>query len=267
MTLVGTMMGHVALANSGTLGFRSPQGTASEASMWTSDTMVRAKTAASVGLGMSVALTIWGQVQMGTLSMALSNDGVVAAVISGVARQWNSPTSGAASVTLIGVSVGSGGGAAGSVSAASRIGGGGTGFESSLWTSESSLAVKGSGGGFTRFISQQQGVVLSIALRQVGTTTRCLSFDAPRPGDAMMTRLNIPSSGATSVSILAAGGFGGATPSHSMTARVRGTGLPVSSWRSDTCIVGLSSWGVGGWHAVVVSAGFTSYSFLQHLVC
>jgi hypothetical protein len=205
----------------------------SATTVWTSDSSVTCAIATSIGRSVRIIMTV--ALRVGTRLGALSYDAPsISSIYTG-----NAPSSGI-EITISG----SGFGASGQISTASRLLG--TSSEATVWISSTSLVSRFASG------SSQTGRVVVTAGVVVGTTTSFLSYDRPEPQQAWP--YNIRNSGRISISIT---GAEFAFNSYSQKVRITSSACEASAWISDshlTCRIARGHATRNGLAVIVTSA-------------
>jgi hypothetical protein len=229
-----TVVGSCGFGGSGFSAAGRVGGSAGDASLWRSDSVVVCRAGAGHGGG-GRTLEVSAGLQRGSLSAGVSYD---APSVSSAGAS-NAASSGAASVTVVGQG---GMGEMGS-SAGARVGR--TACQASVWASSSGVVCKAAGG----LLGGAVGIVSAGVLR--GSASALVSYDAPSLSSAGVS--NVASSGGTSVTVVGRGGAGWSGASSK--ARVGWTACGASVWLSDSALVSRSASGGMAGERVAVSSG------------
>jgi hypothetical protein len=235
LTLTGSRF-----AGAGTSIIVRMMGTASEATVWRSDTSLTARTAATSGSTLVAAVT--GGIQVGSRTAAGTYDdavvaGGVRAAAGAGALGLNAPSTGTTTLIVTGAGVGR-------VDSTVRATLGRTSGETTLWTSDTTVVCQAAGGR----AGGTQPVMVSVAVAGIGTATAAVSYgdvwlSSLRPANAPVAGWRQAAGSAVPVIQLLGAGAGAAGPSP--TARIGGTAIVATEWVSDSATLCRPSFGIG----------------------
>ena len=186
--------------------------TASQTTYWQTQTHMVCKTAAGVGMKLSVVLT------SGVQASSVTNSFTFDAATIFYPPRVNAPTAGLNELTWSGQSFG-----AGLNSIRARLGS--SQCSSTGWLSDSSIACKDMSG----FSGWPQALILSMGSTRVSTSTNMFSYDGPKVGDL--------SAGTDSAPVVLMSGTNFGTNDLTLSAVISTAGCAATSWMSDTSLV------------------------------
>ncbi|KAJ1470089.1 hypothetical protein T484DRAFT_1849086 [Baffinella frigidus] len=250
MTVVGSGLGHLDYTGASRVGL-----TACEASGWESDSSVRCLGSGGVFGTLRVAMT--AGIRAGSVTEGLSYD--VPMLAGGLNLTFNehtnatfvrsnSPSTGSASVTIVGSGMG-----LTDFSGASRLGA--SACEATSWDSDSSLRCRSPSG-----VLATLRVAITAGVR-AGSVTEGLSYDlrnlvavscTGNVTDCSAASGNVPAVGLVVIRVEASG-FG--LREWSAGSRLGHTACEASEWESDSSLRCMTAGGVGGSMRVAVTAG------------
>lgn len=192
-------------------------GSACPETSWKSDTSIYGKAPAGLGVALPVAVTT--ALAKGTLTAAVSYDGPVVR---------GAPTNGATDNAIYIAFVNLNGSGFGTYSSTPMTRMGGSGCESTRWTSDSSLRCQAASG-----IGSGYSAVVTVADRRKATVSNLFSYDIPS-GIRIAPGSNTPATGGSSMSIV---GANFSPMSVTSRARLGGSACQASIWVSDSSLL------------------------------
>ena len=213
------------------------------ATKWLSSTLLNCKMSSAVGASKNLLVTAGGQMQVGSVSFAMSYDVVSLRSFTYHSSLTNALFPGGRIHTVSGSNFGNVG-----MSLGARFS---TAGENSRWTSDTSLATKVAP--FHSHVGKITPVVIT-AGEQVGSQTKVMSYD----GASVSTSHSTNVKAVKSLPLIALSGINTGAAATSTRASLGHSACTVSDWVSSSSLLTKPSDGISNWKAIVISIAVLS---------